>query len=90
MTIYRLDISSRWENPWPSPSVTASRNPTGRRRTQTDAALVVEISDLRYRMDRVRKWTTDAAADVPIYGILDLKRNWLEIPILPSETGADA
>jgi len=61
-----------------------------RRITPADCALVIEISDSTYRMDRLSKWVTYAGAGVPIYWIIDLKRGRLEIYSVPKGSGEDA
>lgn len=66
------------------------RDYRGRRRTQRDAALVIEVSDSTYRMDRHRKWRTYAAAGVVIYWIVDLNRNCLEVHTDPAGEGKKA
>ena len=89
-------------NPLTIVEATASRSPTlkssediprdyrSRRRTQGDAALVVEASDSSYRMDRYRKWVTYAGAGVRIYWIVDVNRNRLEVHSDPTGSGSDA
>lgn len=66
------------------------RDYRGRRRTQRDAALVVEVSDSSYRMDRYRKWVTYAGAGVRIYWIVDVNRGRLEVHTDPTGSGPEA
>lgn len=66
------------------------RDFVGRRRTPADAALVIEVSDASYSLDRHHKWLTYAAAGVPIYWIVDLNRKRLEVHTEPTGQGEAA
>lgn len=87
-----VTIAERDSEPEPDAQIVrgAIRDFRGRRRTQRDAAMVVEISDSTYRMDRYRKWKTYAGAGVPIYWIVNLNENRLECYSNPVGTGAEA
>lgn len=87
-----LTIVERDSEPEPDVQVFrgAIRDYTGRRRTQRDAALVIEVSDSTYRMDRYRKWVTYAGAGVPVYWIVDVRRNLLEVHTAPKGEGKGA
>ena len=61
-----------------------------RKHTQSDSALIVEISDSTYRMDRHWKWKTYAGAGVVAYWIVNLLRNQLEVYAEPTGTGKAA
>lgn len=62
----------------------------GRRRTAVDLALVIEVADTSYQIDRFVKWVTYAAAGVPIYWILDLNCGRLEVHTEPTGQGETA
>jgi Uma2 family endonuclease len=62
----------------------------GRRRTPADLALVIEVSDTSYQIDRFVKWVTYAAARIPIYWIVDLNRGRLEVHTEPKGKGETA
>jgi hypothetical protein len=50
-----------------------------------DKALVIEVADSSYRIDRSTKWAIYAAAGVPAYWILDLNRSRLEAHTEPRD-----
>ncbi len=87
-----LTIKERDSEPEPDAQVFRGsiRDYKKRRRTQRDAALVIEVSDTTYRMDRRRKWVTYAGAGVAVYWIVNLRKNVVEIYTLPAGTGEDA
>ena len=87
-----LTIVERDSEPEPDAQIFRGhpRDYRGRRRTQRDAALVVEVSDSTYRMDRYRKWVTYAGAGVRIYWIVDVNRNRLEVHTDPTGSGPEA
>lgn len=66
------------------------RDYIGRRRTPADAALVIEVADTSYGLDRGQKWLTYAAAGVPVYWIVDLNRNRVEVHTEPAGIGEEA
>jgi Uma2 family endonuclease len=66
------------------------RDFAGRRRTPADAVLVIEVADTSYALDRGPKWAIDAAAGVPVYWIVDLNRNRVEVHSEPAGRGAEA
>lgn len=87
-----LTVVERDSEPEPDAQILrgSPRDFLNRRRTQRDAALVVEVADSSYRIDRKSKWSTYAAAGVPIYWLLDLNRRRLEVhtgPIGDGRTG---
>jgi Uma2 family endonuclease len=87
-----VTIEDRDGEPEPDAMVLRGRlsDYAGRRRTPTDAALVIEVSDTSYRYDRFDKWVTYAGAGVLIYWILDLNRSRLEVHTEPSGQGETA
>jgi Uma2 family endonuclease len=87
-----LTLAERDSEPEPDAQVFrgSPRDYKGRRRTQRDSALVIEISDSTYRIDRYRKWVTYAAVGVPFYWIVDVKRNRLEVHSAPKGLGDEA
>ncbi len=66
------------------------RDYTSRRRTPADAALVVEAANTSYAYDRSSKWVTYAGARVPIYWIVDIGRQRLEVHSEPAGQGETA
>jgi Uma2 family endonuclease len=66
------------------------KNYAGHRRTPADLALVIEVSDTSYQIDRFVKWVTYAAARIPIYWIVDLNRSRLEVHSEPMGAGEAA
>jgi Uma2 family endonuclease len=62
----------------------------GRRRMPADLALVIEVADKSYQIDRFVKWVTYAAARIPIYWIVDLNRSRLEVHSEPLGAGEAA
>jgi Uma2 family endonuclease len=87
-----VTIEDRDGEPEPDASVFRGtiRDFAGRRRTPADAALLAEVSDTSYDYDRHAKWVTYAAARVPVYWILDLKRRQLEVHTEPTSEGEAA
>ncbi|ODT97893.1 MAG: hypothetical protein ABS79_06770 [Planctomycetes bacterium SCN 63-9] len=66
------------------------RDYTNRRRTPENAPLVIEVSDTSYSEDRSVKWSLYAASGIPVYWILNLKQNQLEIHAEPTGRGEAA
>ena len=66
------------------------RDYTSRRRTPADAALVIEVAHTSYAYDHFVKWVTYAGARVPIYWIVDIDRQRLEIHSEPAGQGETA
>lgn len=87
-----LSIENRDSEPEPDAMVLRGqlRDYTARRRVPGDAALVIEIADTSYEIDRFEKWRTYAGAGVPIFWILDLNRGRLEVHHDPKGTGEQA
>ncbi|CAN5894146.1 Uma2 family endonuclease [soil metagenome] len=87
-----VSIEERDSEPEPDVQVIRGRprDSLGRRRTQADAALVIEVSDTSYAFDRYQKSKIYAAARVPVYWILDLNRRRLEVHTDPISEGAEA
>jgi Uma2 family endonuclease len=87
-----VTIDDRDGEPEPDAMVLRGRlnDYAGRRRTPADLALVIEVSDTSYQIDRFVKWIMYAAARVPIYWILDLNRRRLEIHTEPVGQGETA
>lgn len=82
-------IAERDSEPGPDAAVVrgAPRDYVGRRRTARDAALVVEVADSSYDVDSGVKAAIYAAAGVPVFWLLDLNRQRLEIHTEPSPAG---
>jgi Uma2 family endonuclease len=80
-----VTIEERDSEPEPDASVLRGqiRDYTGRTRTPSDAALVIEVADTSYAYDRHQKSITYAASGVPVYWILDLNRRRLEVHTVP-------
>jgi Uma2 family endonuclease len=87
-----ITIEARYGEPQPDAVVLPGRlrDYAGRRRTPADAALIAEVSDTSYHVDRFVKWVIYAGAGVPIYWILDLNRRRLEIHSEPAGQGEAA
>jgi len=66
------------------------RDYTGRRRAPADVALVIEVASTSYAFDRSSKWVAYAVARVPIYWIVDIGRQRLEIHSGPAGQGETA
>ncbi len=66
------------------------RDYAGKRRTPSDAAMLIEVSDTSYNYDRFAKWAAYAAARVPVYWIVDLNRRRLEVHSEPEGAGETA
>jgi Uma2 family endonuclease len=84
-----LTIEGRDGEPEPDAMVLRGqlRDYAGRPRTPADAALVVEVAESSYRIDRVTKWAMYAASGVPVYWIIDLNRKRLEVHTEPRDSG---
>jgi Uma2 family endonuclease len=61
-----------------------------RPRVPADVPLLIEVSDSSYDYDRYAKWTSYAAARVPIYWIVDVNHDRLEVHTEPSGQGESA
>lgn len=87
-----VTIEERDSEPEPDASVIRGqmRDYTGRRRTQADAALVIEVAESSYKTDASLKRAIYAAVRVPVYWIVDLNRHRLEVHTEPFGTGLDA
>lgn len=81
-----LTIEDRDGEPEPDAMVLRGqpRDYAGRRRLPADAAIVVEVSDSSYDVDRTSKWMTYAAARVPVYWLVDVNRGRLEMHTEPA------
>ncbi len=82
-------IAERDSEPEPDAAIVRGtpRDYTARRRTARDAAVVIEITDTSYDLDSRVKTALYGAAGVPIYWLLDLNRQRLEIHSDPSLDG---
>lgn len=87
-----LTIEERRSEPEPDAMIIrgAIRDYTDRRRTPADAALVIEVSETSYDIDRSPKWATYAATRVPVYWIVDLNEHRLEVFTNPAGEGLTA
>ena len=85
-----VTIVARDSEPEPDAMVIRGRLPdfAGRRRTPADAALVIEVADTIYSIDRRR--ITYAAARVPVYWIVNLNEKRLEVFSNPVGEGNEA
>jgi hypothetical protein len=87
-----LTIEDRAGEPEPDAMIVrgAIRDYAQRRRTPADAALVIEVSETSYDIDRISKWAVYAASRVAAYWILDLNQRRLEVFHGPSGEGLNA
>ena len=74
----RLTPSSR-----PEPDLAILRGPVARYKERDpdsgDAVLVVEVTESTYRYDRGKKWQRYAAAKIPVYWIVNLRKRQVEV-----------
>ena len=77
----------------PSP-IAVLRGPNERYRssdpTSTDVSLLIEVADSSYATDRGEKWRAYAAARIPIYWIVNLDKNQIEVYCDPIGRGKKA
>jgi Uma2 family endonuclease len=78
----------------PEPDVSIVRGPKGRYRTSdpfmADVGLLVEVADSTYTSDRGEKWRAYAAARIPIYWVVNLNQNRIEVYLRPAGRGKNA
>jgi Uma2 family endonuclease len=76
-----ITLEERNSEPEPDASVLRgqARDYKDRRRTPTDAAVVIEVAETSYPLDRHQKSVIYAASNVPVYWIVDLNRRRLEV-----------
>ena len=76
------------------PDLAISRGPRAvharRAPTERETALIVEVSDTSYRLDRGRKWRIYASAGVAWYGIANLAERRVEVYRAPEGRGRSA
>jgi Uma2 family endonuclease len=79
---------------WPEPDLAVIRGPDDRYRAvhphANDIALLVEVAESSYRVDRDAKWHGYAAARVPSYWIVNLDRRVVEVYTNPTGRGKTA
>ncbi len=67
----------------PEPDVMVLQGPVPRYKgqppTPQDVALVVEVAESSYRYDRGHKWKRYAAAQIPVYWIINIKKRQIEV-----------
>ena len=87
-----VTIEDRDSEPEPDAMIVRGnlRDYAGRRRTPADVALVIEVASTRYAFDRSSKWVAYAVARMPIYWIVDIGRQRLEIHSGPAGQGETA
>jgi Uma2 family endonuclease len=78
----------------PEPDLAVIRGPNSRYRVQdpraSDVALLVEVAESSYPLDRGEKWRAYAAARVPLYWIVNLPRARIEVYRDPAGRGRSA
>jgi Uma2 family endonuclease len=86
-----VTLGRRWR---PEPDLAIIRGPNSRYRnsdpTPTDIGLLVEVADSSYPTDQGEKWRAYAAARIPIYWIVNLNRNQIEVYSDPVGRGKSA
>jgi len=87
-----MTIEDRQGEPEPDAWVLrgAIRDYTGRGRTPADCALVIEVADTSYELDRHQKLLAYAASGIPVYWLIDLNRRRIEVFSHPSGQGDEA
>ena len=78
----------------PEPDIAVARGPRERYRKHdpaaADLALVIEVAESSYALDRVTKWAGYAAAKVPVYWIVNLGERVIEVHSDPTGRGKTA
>ncbi len=78
----------------PEPDVMVLQGPIPRYKgqppTSRDVALVVEVAESSYRYDRGHKWKLYAAAQIPVYWIINIKKGQVEVYRDPTGVGVNA
>ena len=78
----------------PEPDLMILRGPISRYKAQPptsqDVALIIEVAESSYRYDRGHKWRKYAAAGVPVYWIVHLKKRQVEVYRDPAGLGKSA
>ena len=79
----------------PEPDIAVVRggirdNPHGESPDIKQMPLLIEVADSSYSLDRSWKWQRYAASKVPMYGILDLNKQRLEVFTNPTGRGRKA
>lgn len=78
----------------PEPDIAVIRGPDDHYRradpTAADLALLVEVAESTYPLDRGEKWRAYAAARVPVYWIVDLSSRAVEVFTDPAGRGKTA
>jgi Uma2 family endonuclease len=79
---------------WPEPDLAVARGPDDRYRTvhphADDLALLIEVAESTYVVDRREKWHGYAAARVPSYWIVNLSQRVVEVYTNPAGRGKTA
>ncbi len=78
----------------PEPDIAVARGPRERYRKHdpaaADLALIIEVAESSYTLDRVTKWAGYAAAKVPVYWIVNLGERAVEVHSDPAGRGKTA
>jgi Uma2 family endonuclease len=78
----------------PEPDIAILRSPKDRYKTidpvATDAVLLIEVADSTYPTDRAEKWRAYAAARIPIYWIVNINQQQIEVYRDPAGRGKNA
>ncbi len=86
-----LDLGDYWR---PEPDFALTRGPRALYRDHSpaaaDVALVVEVADSSYRIDRGSKWRRYAAVGIPAYWIVNLTKRQIEVYSGPAGQGRSA
>jgi Uma2 family endonuclease len=84
-----IKVPERDSEPEPDTQIVRGdpREYNARKPGPADVALVIEVSDTSYALDRRIKWTIYGAGGVPVYWLLDLNRRVLEVHTDPSPDG---
>ncbi len=84
-------LGRRWR---PEPDLAVVRGPLGRFREQSpgaeDIAMLVEVADSSYRVDRGAKWRRYAACGVMAYWIVNIDAGTVEVYTDPAGEGREA
>jgi len=86
-----LGLGRRWR---PEPDLTVVRGAWSSYRDRSpvaaDVALIIEVADSSYRIDRGSKWRRYAAVGIPAYWIVNLTKRQIEVYSGPAGQGRSA
>jgi Uma2 family endonuclease len=78
----------------PEPDIAVVKGPNDRYRKSdpvaADAVLLIEVADSTYPADRAEKWRAYAAARIPIYWIVNINQQQIEVYRDPAGRGKNA